>query len=53
MLTGPEVLLPSVVEASFVAEAEAVLLTVPQLADEVVATTCTVELPPAFKLVGE
>ena len=45
-------LLVKVVEASLVAEAEAVFETVPQLADEVVATTCTVELPPAFKDVG-
>ena len=45
-------LLDNVVEASFVAVAEAVLLTLPQLADEVVATICTVELPPAFRLVG-
>ena len=45
MLLGPESLLP--VLASLLAEAEALLLTVPQLADEVVALICTVTLPGA------
>src|SRR5437016_1694581 len=38
--------------ASLAADAEAVLLTVPQFADEVVAFTCTVELAPAARVVG-
>src|SRR6266850_3016778 len=38
--------------ASLVAEAEAVFETVPQLADEVVAFTCTMELAPAANVVG-
>src|SRR6185436_14525332 len=37
---------------SLVAEAEAVFDTGPQLADEVVATTWTVKLPPAAMVVG-
>src|SRR5882672_7824925 len=45
-------LLASVPAASLVAEAEAVLLTVPQLADEVVAFTWTLELEPAVRVVG-
>ena len=42
----------SVVEASLVAVAEAVFATVPQLAEDVVAFTCTLELPAAARLVG-
>src|SRR5207253_7702675 len=38
--------------ASLLAEAEAVFETVPQLADEVVAFTCTVVLKPAARVVG-
>lgn len=38
--------------ASLFAEAEAVFETEPQLAEEVVACTCTVVLAPAFKVVG-
>jgi hypothetical protein len=46
------VLLALSVDFSFEAEAEAVFETGPQLADEVVATTCTEELPPAANEVG-
>ena len=45
-------LLAFVLDASFVAVAEAVFDTVPQLADEVVAFTCTVVLKPAARVVG-
>ena len=37
---------------SFVAEAEALFATGPQLAEEVVACTCTLVLKPAAKVVG-